>query len=332
MPPGFELLKVAGINVICEPADKPWITEALNGFQPATRPATMPVDLLQRLQANRQAAVEQICKDLAVQDPTSIEKRIDNTLVADLKRMEAFHPPVFYMVTTREKLKELIKGGTWHDPAFYYNQIADEVMFRGSVTLAMDTPMDDSILAAIYGPNEEPGKRGEHVINVVRGSQAEIQQMISGRAMFESQMVFAEAITKDVFAALKLPEGQAWLSTGLAGALSADSGAAITGVPRKELLLLLAAEIQRNPIKMRTIDLLDPADPKALKPQYVAAYVDAYRRKAVSVALKILDQGRDKLPVLIASLREKPCANGQELVMRIKETTGVDVSRAVAAK
>jgi hypothetical protein len=332
IPPGFEQVSIGGIVAICDSADKPWVTDLLKAYQPATMPTTMPADLLARVRSQLPAAVAHMGKDLALQDTAPVQKRIEDQLLPHLKALQNFHPPVFYMIASKARIKELLKSGKWEDPTFHYNRATDEVTMRENVSLTLDAAMDDSILAAIYDASDAPGQRNARVIDVIGNSQVQMQQMISGRAMFATQMVFAEAAMAEVFGPMKLPPSQLWFATGLAGALSCDYAEAIIGSPRKELLLLTAAELRRNPIKPATIDLLDPADPATIKRQYLAFYSDAYRRKCVAVAAKLVDKSRDSLPKLISSLREKPCATGQDLLARIKETTGVDLTQDTAVQ
>src|SRR5436190_16952581 len=53
MPPGFEKVTVAGHTALCEPNDREWVKKTLEQIKPATRPTTMPADLLARTKANK---------------------------------------------------------------------------------------------------------------------------------------------------------------------------------------------------------------------------------------------------------------------------------------
>src|SRR5215468_2245977 len=57
MPSGFVKV-VAGDRVaICDPADESWVKTALADAPPATKPSTMPADLIQRVVDHRAALV-----------------------------------------------------------------------------------------------------------------------------------------------------------------------------------------------------------------------------------------------------------------------------------
>lgn len=332
VPPGFQTATFDGKTLLFEAADKPWVELAMRGFSPATRPTTMPADLLERLAARRTAIIEAYCRDLAVKDGSSLAKYLDGSLTDELKRLRDFRPPVFYLVSTKDRLRDLLCSGQWQDPGFRYNRIADEVMFRNSVALTLDRPMDDAVLAVLYDPADASAQRQERLLRQVRATEDDIVRANSGQSQFMTQIAIGESIMKDVFLPMNFPKDQQWFVYGSTGILSAEYAAEITGSPKTELLMLLAAEIRQNPIKMRTIDLLEPVEVSQLKPQYVAAYLDAYRRKSISVMLKVMTRSRDKYPQLVESLRQKPCATGTELVARIQQITGVDVSRDVREK
>src|ERR1043166_6697076 len=66
MPPGYEKVTVAGHTALAQPNDLEWVKKALAEVKPATRPTTMPSDVLQKIAANRAAVVKQMVTDLAL--------------------------------------------------------------------------------------------------------------------------------------------------------------------------------------------------------------------------------------------------------------------------
>lgn len=333
IPPGHELLDAGNYKIICTPEDKPWVQGALQTITPATRPTTMPSDMLQRYSQNLQSVTTKVGQDFALADLAPVKQRLETELREELLKLDGFRPPVFYLVTTELKLKDLLKREQWTCPSLYYNRLADEVVYRTLVRLTTERPMDDTVLPVLIKEDQAVVDKQKLLQTNVRESQREIAEMISGRGMFLAQLAFIDSIMKDIFAPLNLKDDQQWLPVGLAGVMSADYAQDITGAEKKELLVLLAAELRWNPLRLRSIDLLHPVDPKALKKQYVLAYTDAYRRKSMRVAIKMVeDTGRAKLPELLKSLRDKPCADGSALVSRIKEIMGVDISGEMGAK
>lgn len=330
-PPGFDVIENGGIRVLCEAGDSQWVRSALAGVAPVTRPTTQPADLMARLGDRRGEVIEQLSGDYAIGDVEALNRFLDERLVPELRRLEAFRPPLFYLASTREKLKSLLKDGQWQCPSFYYNRVADDVVFRQTVSLSVERPMDDTVLAVLHEAEDSAERRGERLKGIISQAQEEATRMVSSRAMFMTQMAFVDLLVEHVFRPLNLPREQQWLAIGCAGVSSADYASSIIESPRRELYLLMVAELRVSPIGVRSIDLLHPAEPQTLRAQYVAAYSDAYRRKSMMVVHEIFEQAHEKLPAMIRSLREKPCESGEELIKRIREIMGIDVSGLVAA-
>src|SRR4051812_45448581 len=60
MPAGFEKVEVGGHMAICKPADMEWVKKGLAEVKPATRPTTMPVDVLKKATAGRDTVAKQM--------------------------------------------------------------------------------------------------------------------------------------------------------------------------------------------------------------------------------------------------------------------------------
>lgn len=329
LPPGFVMVQGTRGKSICEPTDLEWVQKTLSAADAATRPSTMPSDLLTRWDASKAQIISQMAADYAVDDPSLFTKQLDSSVTPELRKLQDFAPPIFYLVTTEPRLKELLKAGQWTSRDFVYNRLADEIAYRQSISLTVDRPMDDTVTAAFYEPGDDQAARSARLARALDSAHHEVDQVISGRAMFLVHGALIDAAVQVVFKPLALPRDQQWLGVGLAGATSADYAELAIGSPRKEFILMLCAELRNNPIKISTINLLDPADPAALKPQYATAYADSYRRKSVLATLRIVDKNRAALPELMRSLRKTPCKSGQELLERIKQVTGVDLTDAV---
>lgn len=333
MPPGFGRVEGQGFVVLCQDADAQWVREALAEFTAATRPTTMPADLLTRVAAQRTAVVDMMVRDLALKDRAPVEQAFDQTIVPELRHLDEFRPPVFYLVTSKPVLKDLIKNETWSDPQFYYNRLADDVLFTEAVPLSMDKPMDDTVMPALYDATWDAAQRKAHLIKSLRDADRELQQAISGRAQFQCHMALIEFMMKSVFEPMDLKPGQRWLGMGAAGMLSCDYAQMLTGASRQEMLAMLVVEVRRNPVPTAAIDLLHPLEPKMIRKQFVNAYSDAFRRKAVLVARKWIEKGgRESLTRVLEAMRKDPPADGEALLAIIKADSGVDLTADARSK
>jgi len=331
IPPGFELVEVGGHKVICEMKDRQWVEQALHSVTPAERPATMPTNLLDRIADARADLVTEIATDFALDETSGLQAQIDR-MVLELQSLESLRVPIFHLCTTEARLKELLSTEAWSDPSVRYNLVADQLMFRPGISLVDDRPMDDAVVITLYGADEEPAAKARNLAERVAAMDGELQKMISGRSMFITQMMLIEAIMQEAIAPLELPVDQQWLGVGLAGAMSAEYASVLVGRPRRELLILIAAELSNSAVHPRSIDLMNPPDMQAIRPEFIPAYADAYRRRSVAVAIRIVEENREKLPRLMRSLQEHRLESGKALIARIAEITGVDVSGDMPAR
>ena len=140
MPPGFHKVTVGSRTALCEDPDQAWVQRVLAETKPATQPTTMPSTLVKMLSDKRALLKGHIIADLGLNDGKLVDKLIDETLIPQAKRMQDLRVPVFYLVCTKQRLRELVKGG-WEDPRFYYNRAADEVFHDPRPRLFDDRPL-----------------------------------------------------------------------------------------------------------------------------------------------------------------------------------------------
>src|SRR2546421_4775041 len=119
MPKGFKLITINARNVLCEPNDESWVSTALGKVTPTTKPATLPATLLQRLAAQRDNIIRSLTTDLAMTDMNPIAKAYDSDLTPAVKKLDELHVPIYYLVSTPERIADLMRNG-WQDPRFYY--------------------------------------------------------------------------------------------------------------------------------------------------------------------------------------------------------------------
>ena len=80
-------------------------------------PSTMPSDVVDRLNERRDILKARIAGDLSLKDTGLIDQLIDKTMIPQAELNE-LQPPIFYLVTTRDRIKQLLKAG-WSDPRFH---------------------------------------------------------------------------------------------------------------------------------------------------------------------------------------------------------------------
>ena len=327
MPPGFERVESGAMVVLCRDADVLWVRDALSSYSPATRPSTMPADLLARVAAQRTAVIDMMQKDLVLTDRGALDRLFDETILPELRRVESFRAPMFYMVTTMPVLKDLVKSEKWNDPRFYFNRLADEVMFTQAIPLSIGRSMDDTIIPVLHEETWDTARRKEHLAKTLQDVDRDLAHAISGRAQFDCHMALIDFMMKNVFEPLHLKPGQKWFGLGAAGVLSCDYAHLLTGADRRELLAMLLVEVRRNPVPTGTIDLLRPVEVSSIRRELVSAYGDAFRRKSVFVARKWIDKsGRESFGRVLESMRKNPPADGAGLIELIKADGGIDLT------
>ena len=93
------------------PQDRQWVLPAVQAAQPATRPTTGPTELIARLAETRAAIAGAAIADLGLADAKMLGTIYDTQLLPGVKTLLALRPPIIYLITTRESLKGLARGG-----------------------------------------------------------------------------------------------------------------------------------------------------------------------------------------------------------------------------
>ena len=329
IPPNFIKVEVSERTALCEPPDKEWIAKALDDLQPSARPTTMPSDLADMLAARRAELVKQMATDLSIADSSSIDTLLNEHVIPDLQKMADIRPPMFYLVCSKAKLKELVKGG-WSDPRFRYNRVADDVAEYRSVSLSIQTAMDDLLIPALYDPTQPVEKRREALQKQVDMNEANIAASLATQGLILVQTGLVAAIDDAAIKPLGLKPGQEWFGIGVEGLLSTRYMTQLNGMRNEDLLRLLTDDDPRNPIRAATINLIHPTDPSNLRPNYAPAYIDALRRRSVLVVNSLIQRtGPEAIPKLLNAIKQSQPKDADALVEVIKQTVGVDLSRDV---
>jgi hypothetical protein len=332
IPAGFVKVVVSqDRQAICTAEDESWVKAALSSAAPATKPSTMPANLIELVQSHRDPLVKQIASDFAISDTGSINKLIDETVIPDLKKLLDFHAPIYFLVIEREKLREIVKGG-WGAPKFYYNRVADEVSFQNAVALSLEN-MDDFVLPVTYKSTDSPEQKQQQLRNAVTEMESGIDMRIAAQGQILLQQALIHFMDQQVFAPIKPEKGQEWFAIGVEGVYSARYVAMVNSAPVEGILRDMTRDQPGNPIRTHTIDLLHLTPPAQLKPQYSAAYFDAMRRKSVSVVNGWLAKSpQDAVAKVVAAIAKSKPADGDALLKIIKDETGADLKEQVQAK
>jgi hypothetical protein len=332
IPPGFHKITVDRRTAVCEPADDQWVKAALSATPAATRPSTNPSDIVDHLHANRAVLKARIAGDLSLKNLASVDELIDNTLLPQARKLAELDVPIYYFVTTAARLKELLKGG-WSDPRFTYNRATDEVGFDPDLRMSDEREMDEMLMPVVYAPDAAPADRQKQMATVITNNESSIGEAFSRRAQIITQLSIIEFIQKQVFDPMNLKDDQRWLAYGIEAVLSAHYMHDTVGLSYDELLARMTMDNPRNPIRAMTVDLLHPNDPKAMKPQWVPLYNDAYRIRSARVVQDWLKKtGNSSISLTLAAMRASPPADGPALVKLIAVTTGVDLTNELKSK
>jgi hypothetical protein len=274
----------------------------------------------------------QIVTDFAAPDEKGPNRLFDELLIPTLTKLDELRPPVFLLVCTQEKLRGLVADG-WGEPRFRYNRVAHEVSYDDRISLAIDRPMDDNVLPAIYGDKDTPETRVKRLTAQVQKLDLDLTRTIASEALPAVFNRLGQFIDEEYFVPLKLRRDQLWLAMGVNGYFSGKYGALLTGYSRESWVRDVTYEDRRFPVSAGPIDLTHPVDEAALKPGAGPYYAQAMRRKAVAAVVKWVEKaGEPSVTKVIVALRKGVPADGPGLVKLIQDVAGVDVSKDVAAQ
>jgi len=325
IPPGFEKISVGSHTAVCLPDDAKWVRQGMERAKPATRPTTMPSDLLKRLADNRAALIKQMVSDLALPDDKHVTDFVDNKLADAIKKLEGIKPPVFFFIVTREKLRDLTKGG-WGEPRFRYNRAADAASYDDNVMVSIDRPMDDSPLPVFYEPNDKVEERIDGFAKMLSEFDGRLAALISRDSQTGVFNLFAQYLGDKHFEPLNLRRDQQWLSLGIVTYLSAKYSALVTSIPKDQWLRGLLFE-NAQMLSSAPIDLVNPVPETAMKPAAVPHYTQAMRRKGAAAVVKLVETGGESaIPKALIGVVQKKPADGKETVKVIQQATGVDLT------
>jgi len=287
--------------------------------------------MIQTLVDKRAALTKQMVTDLALADDKAVNEFLDTKVIATLKKLDETRPPVFYLITTQEKLRDLTKTG-WGEPRYHYNGVANSAAFDDSVPFSIDKPMDDTVLPAFYNEKDAADVRAKNLAAGLQNFDANLAANAIRQANPTVFNLFVQFIQEKQMDPLKLKRDQSWLSMGVSNFLAAKYTSVVTGVEKNRMLAELTSEPNLFPVSARSIDLVKPVDEASMKAQLVPYYTVSMQRKATAVVAVWVDQaGEAGIPRTLTALRAKMPADGAALVKTIQEATGADLSKYLSA-
>jgi hypothetical protein len=238
--------------------------------------------------------------------------------------MEDLRPPVFYLVSNTDRVKELLKGG-WQDTNFYYNRVADAVVMSGAIAVRTDAPMDDAIIPAIYAKDAQADAKGKALTEAVASTENDYNNFMNEQAKARVGAGFATLIHELAIKDLNLKDDQRWYGLGVDIILASRYSAPISEQP--DLVKSMTMDNPRNPLRFTAVDLLHPPAVESMATEAMPFYVDTVRRKSASVIQKLVDgAGAGAIPKTLGAFRTEKPADGPALVKMVQAQTGIDLT------
>jgi hypothetical protein len=325
VPTGFHILRVGERLALCEPQNDPWVEEVMTSVPPTTRPTTMPSDIIQTLDKNRDQLTTTILADMALKDSKPVDQLIDDRLLVELQRMVLLKPTVYFFVATREKVADLMADG-WSDPQFHYIRFSHNVAYSNEARLAVDVPMDDLVWWVEIHDGDNPATLKDKLALEIKYFEAGLANELAGFSRSEVEHLFVNSIHKQVMEPLDLPGKIQWFDFAVSNIFAIKYSAMACGADRQDWTeQLIGTPDQPRP--WARADLVNALDPSEVRPQYLEAYDRALLFKGAVVVNSWVTKGGDGvvakvLPLMRAHTPRTPL----ELIKQVKDSTGIDLT------
>src|SRR5439155_6190482 len=126
-----------------------------------------------------------------------------------IQQLNDLKAPIFYLVTTVDRAKQLMKSG-WSDRNFYYNRAADAVVRNDQVSVRIDGPMDDALIGVLYAPSATPADRAKQLTEDIARTETDYANFINARAKQMAGMGFAKLVHELAVAPENPKDDQRW--------------------------------------------------------------------------------------------------------------------------
>jgi hypothetical protein len=328
-PPGYIRFTTGGLTFVSRPVDQEWIVAAADHLDFGTGPSTQPGDLFARLSEKRNLLLSTMLKDLPTLRPSQIEALIDDNLLPMFQQLSTLKSKPVYLVTPIGPLKTALRQG-WTHSQVKLLELTDRVEFDRNVGLSPEGQVRESLVGAVFDELQDPQERARLLHRYVLSTQSQMRTSVAMRATTAAVVQTADFIAREALAGLPDGEDQVWLPVGLAHVLAAKYVSVYHGSPFREFMEQLVTGRAGQSTNAAQIDLLKPLPTNALRPEAVAPYLDARRRKVIAVMYFWLREAGEKkvMPMITAVERLRP-ADGQTLVEAIRNESGVDLSTAL---
>jgi hypothetical protein len=325
LPPGFHVVTVGDRSALCQPQDDSWVKQTLSSVPPATRPSTMPSDMIATIGRNRAELVGEMTRDLGLADKKSPDEFLDTKLLPELARTSALKPTIYYFIATRDQVADLMAGG-WSDPLFHYIRFAHNVSYTPRVILSPDQPMDDLVWWVEVHDGDTTATRQDALSTEVQFFEGNMVVQVSVMGRNQIEHMLEQFIDSTVMQPLKLPSADEWFDLGASSIFAIKYCALATGDSRTKWTeqLLGPPDAPRNYVGL---DLMNPLSPAQIRPEYVMAYESAVLRKgALTVNDLISRAGEPALAKILPVLKANPPATPRQMIKAIEDATGVDLT------
>jgi hypothetical protein len=326
LPAGFVRLVARDRTAMCAAADQAWVNDVLASAPTGTEPSTRASDLLRNLQACRDSLAAKISSDLDLKDKHAAASFVADTLLPLADHLGHLRVRVIYLVATKADIKRLVVGG-WDASQFHFNRVADKIAFNGMVDVSLDGASGESVVPAPFLPEDSTGVRAVGLREDIGRTESGIGDVISREALSRIQLGLAKFIAEAGLGPLHFKLDADWFAAGVAGELSSEYIAVISGARAVDVVSAIARPDPDNPVTAASIDLANPIPPDQLRPGLAGAYGDAFRRRSIAVvAAWVAKAGPDAIGKTFAAIHASPPADGPALLALIRKTTGIDLS------
>jgi hypothetical protein len=330
VPRGFEVVSAGGRSAFCRKGDEGWVRAALAETAAATRPTTMPSDIITMIQQRRQELTDQMMRDLSLTDRKAIDDLLDDKLLPMMRKIAAVNPTVYYFVATRGTVADLMEAG-WTDPRFHYIRFARDFSYSPSALLDPDRPLDDLVWWVEIHDYDNAATRRDALAAAIGRFEFGLLNHNSSTGKNEVEHQFEQFIHDRVFAPLKLPHTEDWFDFAGSNLFAVKYAAMVTGLARQVWIDdLIGRPGQNRPFLQ--LDLIDAMDPADIRPQYVGAYDRMLVLKGSVVFDAWLGHAGDgALAKVLPAMRAHAPATPQELIDVVKKQTGFDLAPLMKA-
>jgi hypothetical protein len=326
VPAGFHVLTVGDRAAFCQSGDEAWVKPVLESVPAATRPTTMPSDIISALQQRRSELATQVLQDLALDNRKEVDELIDGKILPALARIASLKPTAYYFPATRGKIADLMDAG-WSDPRFHYLRYAHDISYSSVIRVSAEGgAVDDLVLWVEIHDGDTPATRSDALAADIKRYEEANAQYHSMFAMNQAEHLFEAFIHEKVFDPLKLPARLTWVDFGASNVFAVKYMALLTGMPRQTWMEQLIGRPD-EPRPFMRLDLINALDPAQIRPEYLAAYDRELLPKGALVIYSLLCKAGDGalakvLPLWRAHAPQTP----QELIQTVRAATGVDLT------